>query len=56
MIEAIFRPELPAPRSVYPRDLLAIIEDSSRYRGREPRLNAETLADASRVYFVADGI
>jgi hypothetical protein len=56
MLAAIFRPELPAPRSVYPRDLLEIIEDSARFRGEAPRLCAEALADASRVYFVAEGL
>jgi predicted ATPase with chaperone activity len=56
MMRMLYRPELPAPKSVYPRDIMSIIEDGASYRGETPRLSSESLTDAIRVYFVSEGI
>jgi predicted ATPase with chaperone activity len=55
LVRAVFRPGLPAPKAVYPRDLLSIIEDGARYHGTALELTAETVADACSVYFVTEG-
>jgi hypothetical protein len=55
LVEALFRPGRPAPKAVYPRDLLQIIEDNARYRGNAPALNRGAIEQACRVYFVSEG-
>ena len=52
LVKALFRPGQPTPKGVFPRDLLAIIEDGARFDGEPPRLTAETIEDACQVYFV----
>jgi predicted ATPase with chaperone activity len=52
IVAAIFRPGRPAPKAVYPRDLISIIEDGARYNGRPLVLTPETVADACDVYFL----
>jgi predicted ATPase with chaperone activity len=56
MMRMLYRPGLPEPKSVYPRDIFSIIDDGASYRGETPRLTEEALADAIRVYFVSEGI
>jgi predicted ATPase with chaperone activity len=54
LIAAVFRPDRPAPKAVYPRDLFTIIEDGARYHGEQPRLTADEIAAACDVYFVQE--
>jgi len=56
LVEALFRPGLPAARSVYPRDILSIMADGARYRGEQLALTRPAIEDACRVYFIVDGM
>ncbi|HZQ36533.1 MAG TPA: ATP-binding protein, partial [Dehalococcoidia bacterium] len=54
LVKALFRPGQPTPKGVFPRDLLAIIEDGARFDGEPLRLTPETIEDACQVYFVSE--
>jgi predicted ATPase with chaperone activity len=53
-VAAIFRPDRPVPKAVYPRDLLMIIEDGAHFHGESPQLTPEKIAAACDVYFVQE--
>ena len=42
------------PRGAYPRDLVQIISDSSRFDGTQPVLNPEMIERAIQVYFIEE--
>jgi hypothetical protein len=54
LVAAVFRPDRPTPKAVYPRDLLMIIDDGARYYGETPVLTPEKIAAACDVYFVQE--
>ncbi len=56
LVKALFRPGQPTPKGVFPRDLLAIIEDGARFDGTAAELTPEAIEDACQVYFVNEAI
>ena len=56
LVDAVFQPDRPTAKAVYPRDILTIIEDGARWMGQRARLTPETIDDACRCYFVMEEI
>jgi len=55
LLRRIYAEEFPfEPRGAYPRDLVQIIQDSSRFDGTQPVLTPDMIERAIQVYFIDD--
>lgn len=52
LIESAYRRRERPFRGVHPRDIIALIQDSARYRGQAPEFSDEAIDGAVRSYFV----